>query len=63
MNSEPLHSILRIKQVGAVTGLARSTIYHYVHLGKFPKPRKLGERAVGWLSGDVYRWVAEREVA
>lgn len=59
MNYEP-NSMMRIKQVSTVSGLGRSTIYAYVRLGKFPKPKKLGERAVGWLSGEVYQWVAER---
>ena len=53
-------SILRRKQVEARTGLARSTIYHYIKAGTFPRPVPLGPRAVGWIESDVSNWIAER---
>lgn len=53
-------TILRIGQVKEITGLGRSTIYLYITLGTFPRPRKLGARAVGWLSDEIFQWVAER---
>ena len=53
-------SILRRKQVEARTGLARSTIYHHIKGGIFPRPIPLGPRAVGWLESDVSDWIAER---
>lgn len=53
-------SILRRKQVQSRTGLARSTIYHYIKSGTFPRPIPLGPRAVGWLESDVSNWIAER---
>ena len=53
-------SILRRKQVEARTGLARSTIYQHINAGTFPRPVRLGLRAVGWLESDVSNWIAER---
>jgi len=53
-------SILRRKQVEVRTGLARSTIYHHIKAGTFPRPIPLGPRAVGWLESDVSNWIAER---
>ena len=53
-------SILRRKQVEARTGLARSTIYHYIKAGTFPRTVPLGPRAVGWIESDVSNWIAER---
>jgi len=53
-------SILRRKQVEARTGLARSTIYHHIKAGIFPRPVPLGPRAVGWIESDVSNWIAER---
>jgi len=53
-------SILRRKQVEARTGLARSTIYHHIKAGTFPRSIPLGPRAVGWLESDVSNWIAER---
>ena len=53
-------SFLRHKQVETRTGLSRSTIYHYIKDGVFPKPVPLGPRAVGWLEAEVSGWIAER---
>lgn len=64
MNVQSTNTILRLKQVKEITGLSRSTIYLYMKERKFPKQRELGgERAVGWHSGSVFQWVAERQVA
>lgn len=57
------HQIYRIREVAKITGLGRSTIYAYVGAGNFPKPRRLGVRAVGWLAEDVFQWLAERDAA
>ena len=53
-------SILRRKQVEARTGLSRSTIYHHIKAGIFPRPVPLGPRAVGWIEFDVSNWIAQR---
>ena len=45
--------ILRLSEVRARTGLARSTIYLCITQGSFPKPISLGERAVGWIEAEV----------
>ncbi len=57
------YQIYRIREVIEITGLGRSTIYAYIAKGKFPKQRKLGARAVGWRSYEIFQWLAEREVA
>ena len=55
--------ILRLPDVVEVTGLGRSTIYAKVAQGQFPKPIKLGDRAVGWVDAEIYDWVlSKREV-
>ena len=41
--------VLRMPRVEARTGLSRSTIYVQVAEGSFPKPVRLGGRAVGWI--------------
>lgn len=53
-------TIIRRKQVEARTGLSRSTIYHRVSEGTFPKPVNLGARAVGWLESEIEAWLASR---
>jgi len=55
--------VLRIAEVEAVTGRARSQIYAGISAGEFLEPVPLGERAVGWLSDEIEAWVAERITA
>jgi len=52
--------ILRLPAVMERTGLARSTIYAFVAGGRFPKPIQLGPRSVGWVEGDVNKWIEQR---
>ena len=51
---------IRRKAVEELTGLARSTIYQMVHEERFPRPVRLGGRAVAWLETEVKDWVAAR---
>ncbi|CAM2187933.1 prophage regulatory protein [Paraburkholderia sacchari] len=46
-------AILRRSQVEQEVGLKRSTIYQRMHEGTFPRPIRLGERAVGWRASDI----------
>ena len=50
---------LRRSQIEDITGLARSTIYDHMKTGKFPKPVKIGDRAVAWLQSDIQAWQDE----
>ena len=52
--------VLRRPDVSVRTGLGRSTLYAYIEDGRFPRPIKLGPRAVGWLEEEVERWISER---
>ena len=52
--------IIRLSEVLARTGLARSTVYKYIGEGFFPKPVSLGDRAVGWVESEVHDWVLAR---
>ncbi|CAN7321323.1 MULTISPECIES: helix-turn-helix transcriptional regulator [unclassified Pseudoxanthomonas] len=63
MSYTPPETIYRLARVLEATGLSRSTIYLYISKGLFPKPRKLGPRAVGWYASEVYAWIAERQFA
>lgn len=49
--------VLRVRDVIAMTGLARSTIYKYVKDGMFPRQIKLGCRTVGWLQFEIEQWL------
>ena len=52
--------ILRLPEVKARTGLARSTIYLRISEQSFPKPVSLGGRAVGWLESEIDYWLEEQ---
>lgn len=58
--------ILRIKDVQARIGLARSTIYDRLdsrsprYDSSFPKPLKIERSAIGWLESSINRWIMER---
>lgn len=47
----------RLPTVQAKTGLSKSEIYRRIKAGVFPKPLKLGARAVAWHSNQIDSWV------
>lgn len=55
--------MLRLPQVVTRTGLSKPTIYRRAKNGTFPKPRKLGERAVAWLESEISDFIEGLEVA
>lgn len=40
--------------------LSRSSIYAYIQNNKFPKPIRLGVRAVGWMEAEIAAWIEQR---
>ncbi len=52
--------ILRRPEVEQRVGLSTSTIYAMMSNGEFPRPVKLGKRAVGWPEAVIDRWLSER---
>ena len=44
---------LKLPEVLVRTGKSRSSIYQGVNKGTFPKPIKLGPRAVGWIEAEI----------
>ncbi|MFD0908592.1 helix-turn-helix transcriptional regulator [Ruegeria arenilitoris] len=55
--------IYRRPDVESLVGLSRSTLYAMIAEGAFPKPIKLGKRAVGWRQSDVLSWLESRASA
>jgi prophage regulatory protein len=58
-----METVLRLSAVKERTGLSRSMIYAQMYTGRFPKQKRLGKRAVGWLSSDVEAWVKNLDVS
>ena len=52
--------IMRRPEVLKTVGVATSTLYGWMSTGQFPRPVRLGPKAVGWRSEDVAQWIAER---
>lgn len=52
--------MLRQPEVCTITGLSRTTIWRLESLGGFPRRRRLGRQAVGWMESDVRAWVETR---
>ena len=53
-------AILRIRDVSALTGLSRISIWRRCKAGTFPAPLQLGgpgSRAVGWRTAEVRAWI------
>ena len=58
-----MDKIIRMPEVREMTGLSKSGIYKLLRAGPpntFPRPVKLGQRAVGWRKSDLEAWLASR---
>jgi prophage regulatory protein len=53
--------VLRRKQLETRLGVGRSTIYDLLrHDSSFPRPVRIGRRAIGWVSSEIESWLAQR---
>ncbi len=55
-----MSKILKLNDVIERCALSRSSIYAYIQHNKFPKPIRLGERAVGWMEAEISAWIEQR---
>jgi prophage regulatory protein len=46
---------IRLKEVMAICGRSRSSIYEAIRKGNFPKPVKLQGRSSAWIRSEVER--------
>ena len=54
-----IKKIYRLPEVMDMTGISRSSIYLRISTNEFPKPVKLGRRAVGWPEDSIIAWQAQ----
>ncbi|KUR80803.1 AlpA family transcriptional regulator [Novosphingobium sp. FSW06-99] len=52
--------LLRRPEVERETGLSRASIYRLMNEGVFPRPRRIGRRAVAWPAAEIDAWKATR---
>lgn len=51
--------LLRLRQVIQILGISRSNFYAGLKANRFPKPVRLGARAVAWRASDIAALVAK----
>jgi len=56
-------NILRLALLRKKVGLGTSSIYQMMAEGRFPRPRKIGKRAVGWIEADIDQWLLSRSAS
>lgn len=56
-------SIIRMPQVVEMTGVSRAHVYALIARDEFPRPVRIGKRAVGWIVEDIEAWISERPSA
>lgn len=49
--------VIRDKECRFITSLGKTTIWTLEKDGKFPKRRKVGPKASGWLLSEVQAWI------
>ena len=54
------NKLLRTGDLTQLLGISRSSIHNWTKTGQFPKPIKLGPRAIGWWSDEIEAWIKNR---
>ena len=52
--------LLTLRDVTAMTALSRSAVYALIAESRFPKPIRVGSRAVRWVEQEVLDFIASR---
>lgn len=55
--------IWRKRDVLAAIGMKSTWLHEAVKAGIFPKPIRIGSRAVGWRRSEIEAWLKSREAA
>ncbi len=53
--------LLTTREVMALTGRSRTSIYMDIRAGRFPRPIKTGLRSVRWIAEDIESWLEQRK--
>ena len=57
-----MNRLVRMNELSHIVGYKPWSIYRLIRLGDFPRPVKLGQRAVAWRESDINDWIDSREV-
>ena len=65
MEQQKPKRMLRLRAVQQIIPYATSSIYERINEGRFPKPVRIGPRAVAWIEDEILelqeKMIAERE--
>ncbi|WP_210455884.1 helix-turn-helix transcriptional regulator [Pantoea ananatis] len=54
--------LIRLPEVLHKTGYRKAWIYRLISENRFPKPIKLGSRAVAFIEAEIEQWIFERVI-
>lgn len=54
------NKILRLREVLALIGVSKTTMYRWIGANQFPKPINLSSSSVGWLEADIEDWIQSK---
>ena len=63
LKSPEAKMIMRMTDVCSELGVSRASVYRLLESESFPKPLKLGKRAIGWERDHIQQWVKSRSAA
>ena len=58
--SENVRSFIRLPEVMRRTGYSKVWLYRLINQNRFPKPVKIGERAIAFVEGEIDDWITQR---
>ncbi len=58
--NETVPRLLKLDEVMNMTGLSKSSVYHQMNKGTFPRPINIGVKSVAWLETDIQLWIKNK---
>jgi prophage regulatory protein len=60
LEEEVMDRLMRKKEVLAAIGMKATWLHAEIKAGRFPKPVKIGARAIAWRRSDIEKWLNAR---
>ncbi|AXB20996.1 AlpA family transcriptional regulator [Salmonella enterica subsp. enterica serovar Newport] len=54
------NNLLRMSEIMRRTGYGKAWIYRLISQGKFPRPIKIGTRAIAFVESEIDDWINQR---
>ncbi|MBC0852589.1 helix-turn-helix transcriptional regulator [Pantoea stewartii] len=53
-------SLIRLPEVKRRTGYSKAWLYRLISQNRFPKPVKIGSRAIAFIESEIDEWIEQR---